>query len=255
MRRAVLLVGLVGISCLWAFSSTAKLLGGGTPIDRGGNTSTFFCPCDTTAYRPFQESPELPQYISFTSEGSAVMLRIRAQTHSTLGGLCCACPPTFEDTVCVDNSYCTRELVYLRPRLDNITILRKDTFLANLTSLEGACLYPDPKAVFNFTNLEPSAFVFREFFDTEPNSGWDLTDGASFVSGFSAVRNAEDLQFPYSGPGGSLGFGMEANPPVLPECCPYPDSIIQIASTNIVIGGLQPGEDYALSYWWSAMFD
>jgi hypothetical protein len=181
------------------------------------------------------------------------MVRFRAQTYATIGGSCCGFPDP-ADTVCTASSYATRNVPYLGPRLDNVMLLPKTTYLSN-QELEQVCLYADSIAVFQFPRLEPSAFVFRDFFDTGASPGWKLSDGASFVSNLSAARNAGDMQHPFSGPGGCLGFGSETNRPQLPECCPGSSNIVTTASASIVIGGLRSGEEYALSYWWKTKSD
>lgn len=95
----------------------------------------------------------------------------------------------------------------------------------------------ETRSYFHFNGLE-ATLPLMEQFDTDPAArGWDLSNGAYFDGGRTEARNVDDGT---GFTGGSIGLGLDS---------PSPDGT-EVASTEITINNLTPGENYDLSAWW-----
>lgn len=248
MARRVLLLA-SALACFLVPKVSAKLLGGGGPIDRGGNRPWEWCPCSA--------APDSASCVQFTAEGSAVLVRFRAVTHATIDSTYCAEP----DSAC--SSYWSTLPPYMKQRIDNVMIVEKSDFFANLEPRTQLC--ETCAEIFAFDRLADTKFAYREDFDAGVGVGWDLSDGAFFDASVSAPANlgtpSETVcpepggqEGPFSGPGGALGFGRADSPPTPPPCCGNAE-VRQYASTTALVGGLRAQTPYVLSFWWASHRD
>lgn len=165
--------------------------------------------------------------LSFTADGPEAIIQFSAQTHST-------------DTA-----------GWLRQAVDNVAVVTRTVYDAHLLARNPSDLTnyfwlqiePSyPIFFFDHNTVNPSDFKFFDQFATGVGAHWDTTNGGYFVnsSNFSFSEPSApttDLVDPSNTTGGSMGLGLQNATP-------------GTATANVVVGGLQAGTEYVLSFWW-----
>jgi hypothetical protein len=136
-------------------------------------------------------------------------------------------------------------LLWTEQYIDNVAIATAADYAANFGpppagSQPQNCYIGDPTPTpYFYLNRAGLSLPLKELFDVDPaGTGWDLAHGAYWRSDYSAPRDPEhDAEYA----GGSLGLGQDSPTP----------SITDVASTQISLTNLVPGQAYDLSAWWS----
>ncbi|GJM45311.1 MAG: hypothetical protein DHS20C21_21530 [Gemmatimonadota bacterium] len=131
--------------------------------------------------------------------------------------------------------------------IDNLSIIHRTLHDENY-AINTDCFDCDDDGFFRWDLVSNFDFVYLATFGNGIPIEWDLSDGAydNFANDPKERTASNDLTDTVDcfgeRSGGSLGLGQASN-------------LAEFVSTYATIGGLTPGQEYVLSYWWNARPD
>lgn len=140
------------------------------------------------------------------------------------------------------------QLHWTEQYIDNVVVTDATTYDAHLalppSGSNSEFCYLDLPVPFFYFNDAGFTMQLKELFDTDPAArGWDLANGGSFAGSWSAPRQPESTS-EGTPTGGSMALGQDSASPTGTE----------IASTEITVNGLTPGQNFNVSAWWDVNY-